>query len=119
MRSLRLVSWLSDDGEPLHGALLLPSSYTEGKRYALVVWDYGGTNRSDRFDHFGFEGQGPFNLQLLATRGYAVLLPDAPQHLGTLMLDLLKTVMPCVNRVIEVGIAALEILGVIGTNYVG
>ncbi len=119
MGSPRLVSWLSDDGEPLHGALLLPSSYTEGKRYPLVVWVYGGTNRSDRFDHFGFEGQGPFNLQLLATRGYAVLLPDAPQHLGTPMLDLLKTVMPGVNRVIEMGIADPERLGVMGHSYGG
>lgn len=119
MGSARLVSWLSDDGEPLHGALLLPSSYAPDRRYPLIVWVYGGKNRSDHFDQFGFEGQGPFNLQLLATRGYAVLLPDAPQHVGTPMLDVLKTVLPGVNKIIELGIADPERLGIIGHSYGG
>jgi dipeptidyl aminopeptidase/acylaminoacyl peptidase len=119
MGAARLISWLSNDGEPLHGALLLPSSYNPEKHYPLIVWVYGGKNRSDHFDQFGFEGQGPFNLQLLATRGYAVLLPDAPQHVGTPMLDLLKTVLPGVNKVIELGIADPERLGVMGHSYGG
>ena len=119
MGPARLVKWLSDDGEPLDGALLLPSSYEDGKRYPLIVWVYGGRTRSDHLDHFGFEGLGPFNLQLFATRGYAVLLPDAPQHLGTPMVDLLKTVMPGVNKLIEMGIADPEKLGVIGHSYGG
>ena len=119
MGMARLVHWLSDDGDPLGGALLLPSSYMEGKRYPLIVWVYGGRNRSDHLDHFGFEGLGPFNMQLFATRGYAVLVPDAPQHLGTPMLDLLKTVLPGVNKVIEMGIADPNELGVIGHSYGG
>lgn len=119
MGAARLVNWLSDDGEPLDGALLLPSSYEDGKRYPLIVWVYGGRTRSDHLDHFGFEGLGPFNLQLFATRGYAVLLPDAPQHLGTPMVDLLKTVMPGVNKLIEMGIADPTKLGVIGHSYGG
>ena len=114
-----LVHWLSDDGDPLDGALLLPSSYMAGKRYPLIVWVYGGRNRSDHLDHFGLEGSGPFNLQLFATRGYAVLVPDAPQHLGTPMVDLLKTVIPGVNKVIEMGIADPNELGVIGHSYGG
>ncbi|MGO9520064.1 MAG: S9 family peptidase [Candidatus Korobacteraceae bacterium] len=119
MGAARLVRWSSDDGEQVQGALLLPSNYQEGKRYPLIVWAYGGRKRSDRLDHFGFEGPGPFNMQLLATRGYAVLLPDAPQHLGTPMLDLAKTVMPGVNKMIEMGIADPGRLGVMGHSYGG
>ena len=116
MGTARLVDWLSDDGKRLHGTLLLPSDYLEGRRYPLIVLVYGGASLSDFFDHFGWYG---FNLQLFATRGYAVLLPDCPQRLGTPMLDLAKTVLPGVNRVIELGIADPERLGVMGHSYGG
>jgi dipeptidyl aminopeptidase/acylaminoacyl peptidase len=116
MGAARLVDWWSDDGERLRGTLLLPPDYMEGRRYPLIVLVYGGASLSDFFDHFGWYG---FNLQLFATRGYAVLLPDCPQRLGTPMLDLAKTVLPGVNRVIEMGIADPERLGVMGHSYGG
>lgn len=115
----RLINWLSDDGEPLRGALLLPSDYETGKRYPLVVWVYGGASLSNTLDHFGFEGLGPFNMQLLAMRGYAVLAPDSTESLGTPMLDLVKTVLPGVNKVIEMGIADPDRLGVMGHSHGG
>lgn len=119
MGNARLVSWLSDDGERLQGALLLPVDYQEGHRYPLVVFVYGGVSLSNNVDHFGLMWIGPFNLQLLATRGYAVLLPDAPQHVGTPMFDLAKTVLPGVSKVIELGIADPDKLGVMGQSYGG
>src|SRR6202030_2093517 len=89
------------------------------KRYPLIVWIYGGATLSDRLDRFGLAGPGPLNLQLLATRGYAVLMPDAPQHLGTPMLDLAKSILPGVNKCIELGIADPSRLGVMGHSYGG
>jgi len=119
MGSARLVSWLGDDGEPLQGALLLPPGYQDGKRFPLIVWVYGSSSLSNHFDHFGFEGSGAFNMQLLATRGYAVLAPDSPQHPGVPLLDLAKTVLPGVNKVIEMGIADPDRLGVMGHSNGG
>ena len=95
------------------------SGYLDGKRYPLIVWVYGGGLLSDCLDHFGLAGTGPFNLQLLATRGYAVLLPDAPLQAGTPMLDLAKTVLPGVNRVVEMGIADAGRVGLFGHSYGG
>lgn len=115
----RLVGWLSDDGAPLQGALLLPSDYKEGVRYPLIVWVYGGSSLSRHYNHFGLAYRGPFNMQLLATRGYAILMPDAPLHLGTPMLDLAKTVLPGVNKVIAMGIADPNRLGVMGHSFGG
>ncbi len=118
--AVQLIDWLSDDGERLHGALLLPSDYSEGKRYPLVVGVYGGGVLSNSLDHFGFAyGEMPLNMQLLATRGYAVLFPDSPSHEGTPMADLAKTVLPGVNRVIEMGIADPERLGIMGHSNGG
>jgi dipeptidyl aminopeptidase/acylaminoacyl peptidase len=115
----RVVDWLDGDGQELHGALLLPAGYQPGQRYPLIVWVYGGSIESNHFDHFGLEGPGPFNMQLFATRGYAVLAPDAPQEVGTPMTDLVKTVLPGVNRVIDMGVADGNRLGLIGHSNGG
>jgi dipeptidyl aminopeptidase/acylaminoacyl peptidase len=115
----RLIDWLSDDGERLHGALLLPSDYQEGKRYPLVVWVYATGMLSDNLDRFGLGFHGPLNFQLLATRGYAVLLPDSPQHEATAMTDLVKTVLPGVNAVIDAGIADPGRLAIMGLSNGG
>lgn len=119
MGEMRLVNWLSDDGELLKGSLLLPSGYQEGKRYPLIVFVYGGSFLSNRLDRFGLAYFGPFNMQLFSTRGYAVLLPDSPQHIGTPMLDLVKTVLPGVSELVRLGIADPEKVGVMGHSNGG
>ena len=118
MGSARLIDWLSLDGERLQGSLLLPSGYLPGTRYPLLVWVYGGEQGSDYIGQFGLLG-GWFNLQLFATRGYAVLFPDVPQHLGTPMADLAKDVLPGINKIIEMGIADESRVGVLGQSYGG
>jgi dipeptidyl aminopeptidase/acylaminoacyl peptidase len=119
MGAPRLISWLSDDGRLLHGALLLPVGFEAGRRYPLVVWVYGGHNLSNHLTEFGLEGSGTLNMQLFATRGYAVLFPDSPLRLGTPMADLGRTVLPGINRVIEMGIADPNRLGVMGHSFGG
>ena len=115
MGSARLVSWLSDDGYPLKGAVLLPPEYREGTRYPLVVWVYRNDSLSDKVNQFGFgEYPGPLNMQLFATRGYAVLFPDAKEEKGFPVAGLEKTVLPGVNKLIELGIADPDRLAVMG-----
>lgn len=116
----RVVEWLSQDGELLKGALLLPSEYNPGRRYPLVAFVYPGNNGSEVTYRFGLFGFAPYlNMQLLATRGYAVLYPDCPVHPGTMMRDIANAVLPGVNRVIEAGIADPQRLGVMGVSLGG
>jgi dipeptidyl aminopeptidase/acylaminoacyl peptidase len=113
----RRISWLSLDGEMLTGLLLLPSAYVEGKRYPMIVNVYGGIAFGS--DAFGFSNTSVINAQLFATRGYVVFVPDAPQRLGTPMLDLAKTILPGVNKAVEMGFADPKRLGLIGQSYGG
>jgi dipeptidyl aminopeptidase/acylaminoacyl peptidase len=119
MGKARLVEWIGDDGQRLRGTLLLPVGFREEIRYPLVVWVYGGDSGVAHLDTFGVDGLGPLNMQLLATRGYAVLVPGAPQTLGTPMLDLAKTILPGVNKLIEMGIVNPDQIGVMGHSYGG
>src|SRR5687767_3484237 len=59
------------------------------------------------------------NMQLLSTRGYAVLLPDAPGRKGSTMHDYAESIMLGVDRVIELGIADPERLGIMGHSNGG
>jgi fermentation-respiration switch protein FrsA (DUF1100 family) len=117
--AVRLIDWLSDDGENLKGALLLPAGYEPGKKYPLIVFVYGGDMLSEHLNRFGLGYDGPLNMQLLATRGYAVLLPDAPERVGTPVLDLAKAVLPGVNKAVLLGVADPKRLGVMGHSRGG
>ena len=114
----RRIDFISSDGTPLQGALLLPSGYVEGKRYPLVVWVYAGAYSSQQLNVFGLIG-GPFNMQVLSTRGYAVLTPDIPVHVGTPVQDLMDAVMPAIDRVVTLGIADPQRLAVMGHSNGG
>ncbi len=115
----QLIEWRSSDGASLRGALMLPAGYKKGERYPLIVNVYGGSNLSDRVNLFGFTANTITNQQFWATRGYAVLLPDSSLRVGTPMLDLAKTILPAVDRIIDMGIADPERIGVWGSSYGG
>lgn len=114
----RLLSWLSADGVPLHGALLLPSDYRSGRRYPLIVQAYGGAKLSWHLNTFGLRN-GLDNMHLLATRGYAVLLADSIETRAAPMRDWAGSILPGVNKAIELGIADGERLGVMGQSNGG
>lgn len=119
----QLVEWNSEDGEKLQGALLLPVGYQSGQRCPVIVDVYGSFSGSNFVNQFGATStggaHGVANNQLLATRGYAVFIPDLPLRIGTPMRDLAKCVLPGINKLVELGIADPERLGVKGVSYGG
>jgi dipeptidyl aminopeptidase/acylaminoacyl peptidase len=118
----RVIDYVGINGESLHGSLLLPAHYKPGQRYPLLVRVYPGNNTyaSDAAFRFGLDHSTDIgNMQLLASRGYAVLYPDVPQRVGTPMKDLVEGVDLAVNKVIELGIADPDRLGVFGQSYGG
>jgi len=119
MGEARLVEWHSLDGHVLKGSLLLPPTYRKGVRYPLVVWVYSGDRGSEFVNRFGLADAGPFNLQLLATRGYAVLFPDIPEDPIAPMANIAKCVLPGINHLVGAGIADPDRIGVIGQSYGG
>ncbi len=109
----RLVRWTTEDGESLEGALLLPPTFREGEPVPLIVEVYGGNSGS------GALGAFDRHRQLLASNGYGVLVPDVPLRVGTPMTDHARAVLPAVERLIDLGIADPERVGVTGHSYGG
>jgi pimeloyl-ACP methyl ester carboxylesterase len=118
----RYFEYRSTDDKPLSGALLLPYDYVPGRRYPLVVRVYAGTSapKGDWASPYRTDFLHPL---LLASRGYAVLVPSMP--LGPMgvssdpMLELDKGVKPAIEKVVEMGIADPERLGIIGHSFGG
>jgi dipeptidyl aminopeptidase/acylaminoacyl peptidase len=114
----RVIEWKTPEGESLRGALLLPPGYNGGKRLPLVVFVYGGESGSRFVNRFGLWGSMPmFNMHLFATRGFAVLYPDAPVKTGQTMTDVVRNVMPGVDAAIAQGYADADRLVVMGQSY--
>ncbi len=114
----RVIEWKTAEGESLRGALLLPPGYEAGKRLPFVVFVYGGESGSRFVNRFGLWGSTPnFNMHLFATRGFAVLYPDAPVKTGQTMTDVVRTVMPGVDAAIAQGYADPDRLVVMGQSY--
>jgi dipeptidyl aminopeptidase/acylaminoacyl peptidase len=115
----RLIDFRSADGEPLRASLLLPADYVPGTRYPLIVNVYATGRGSEAVNLFGMTVEAAENLQLFSTRGYAVLNPDIPVHEGTLAQDIMRAVMPAIDRVVDLGIADPDRLAVMGTSNGG
>jgi dipeptidyl aminopeptidase/acylaminoacyl peptidase len=115
----RLVRWKAVTGEPITGALLLPAEYVGGRRYPLIIYPYPLAARSNDVYRFGLEGTGTENMQVFATRGFAVLAPDAPIHLSDQMRSLADVIVPGADRLIAMGIADSQRIGVIGHSWGG
>ncbi len=114
-----IVQWRNLNGDTLSGALLLPPAYRKGVRYPLIVWVYSGERGSRYVNRFGLAANGPFNMQLLATRGYVVFFPDIPEDTVKPMLNVANCVLPGINRLIDAGIVDPGRIGVIGQSYGG
>jgi dipeptidyl aminopeptidase/acylaminoacyl peptidase len=112
----RLIGWHTAGGKELHGGVILPVGYQEGTRYPLVVCVYGGDALSGDIKRFSGSGMCGFNLQLLATRGYAVLFADSfvTEKGGRPLQEITESVLPGIDQAVALGIADPERIGVIG-----
>jgi len=118
------VTWRTRRGAIRDGVLLLPPGFQAGKRYPTILWVYGGENQGSILrDLFGMcvdQRLGSyFNLQLLASRGYAVFVPNSELRAGHPMSDIAGEILPGVDKIVAMGITDPKRLGVYGQSYGG
>jgi dipeptidyl aminopeptidase/acylaminoacyl peptidase len=119
----RVLTWQTQSGALLRGALLLPPSYTNGRRLPLIVEPYPTTpGRPElgfvtNINRFGMKNI--IHHSVLASRGYATLLVAVPQGSATPMEDVAKAILPAVDTLIARGVADPARLAVVGHSQGG
>jgi dipeptidyl aminopeptidase/acylaminoacyl peptidase len=104
-----LVAYRDVDGKQLYGVLRYPVGYQKGQTYPTVFEIY------ETFFDNGFNGRAAF----LANHGYAVFHPSVNLVIGRPGEAWVKGVTSAANKLIDVGIADPDRLGVHGTSYGG
>ncbi|CAN5846091.1 hypothetical protein BH18ACI5_BH18ACI5_17860 [soil metagenome] len=104
-----LVTYRDSDGKELHGVLRYPVGYEKGRRYPTIFELY------ETFFDNGFNARAAF----LANHGYAVFHPSVNLVVGRPGEAWVKGVTAAANRLIDLGIADADRLGIHGTSYGG
>jgi dipeptidyl aminopeptidase/acylaminoacyl peptidase len=118
-----VITYRSLDGETLRADVLLPVDYQRGRRYPVLTWVYPGTMIDSIVHPHIPNAYDQFSMQLLAAHGYVVLEPSIPLgpagKPGDPFLELTKSVLPAVDKLIDVGIADSNRLAIGGHSYGG
>ena len=104
-----LISYRDADGKKLYGVLFYPANYEKGKKYPLITEVY------ERYFDNGFNS----TLNIFTSAGYAVLHPSVRFNRGYPGEAWAKGALSAINKVIEMGVADPERLGIQGTSYGG
>ncbi len=113
-----LVEWSSLDGIPLQGVLIKPGNYEEGKRYPVLVYFYRFfSQRLHEFNTPVINHRPSFPLY--ASNGYAIFLPDIRFEVGHPGFSSTKCLVPGVQKLIDMGIADPEAIGLHGHSWSG
>ena len=114
----RLVEWTSDDGIPLQGVAILPGNYEEGKRYPVLTYFYRFfSQRLHEFNQPVINHRPSFPIY--ASDGYIVFLPDVRFEVGRPGISALKSVVPGVKKLVDLGLADPDALGLHGHSWSG
>ena len=123
-----VIRWKAKDGKDIEGLLTYPVGYQQGHRVPLILNVHGGP--TGVFQQTFIGGRGVYPLATFAARGYAILRsnPRGSSGYGTEfrranMKDWggadYQDLMSGVDKVIEMGVADPDKLGVMGWSYGG
>jgi dipeptidyl aminopeptidase/acylaminoacyl peptidase len=113
-----LVDWLSTDGTYMQGVVIKPDDYDPNKRYPIMTYYYRFfTNRLHDFNEPRTNHR-PVFAQYVSD-GYVVFLPDVRFEIGRPGYAATKSVVPGVQKLVELGIADPDKLGLHGHSWSG
>ncbi len=104
-----LVQYLNADGKTMHGVLYYPLGYEPGRKYPTIFSIY------EQFFDDTFRN----DIALLNAYGYAVMEPSVDFETGFPGEAWVKSVTAAANKLIDMGVADGDKLGVHGVSYGG
>lgn len=113
-----LIDYTNSKGQHLQGTLTLPAGYEPGKRYPMLVYFYeimSDTEHEFSMPRFDDRPQ----MSTYASNGYLVLQPDVVYEIGNPGSSALDCVTSAVQKVIDLGYADPEHIGLQGHSWGG
>ncbi len=116
--SAELIDWLSVDGTFTQGVVIKPDNYDPNKRYPIMTYYYRFF--TDRLYDFNEPktNHRPVFAQYVSD-DYVVFLPDIRFEIGRPGLSATKSLLPGILKLIEMGIADEDKLGLHGHSWSG
>ncbi|MFO7800088.1 MAG: prolyl oligopeptidase family serine peptidase [Rhodohalobacter sp.] len=113
-----LIDWLNMDGDTVQGILIYPGDYDPDKKYPVFIYYY--ERYSQRLHNFNtpVTNHRP-NLAQYASDGYAVFLPDIWFDVPIPGYSATKNLVPGVQKLIEMGVADPDAIGLHGHSWSG
>ncbi len=113
-----LIDYVDERGNQLQGTLGLPAGYEEGQRYPMLVYFYELSSQR----HHSYQGPAYDDRPHMATyasNGYLVFQPDIVYTIGKPGSSALDDLSSSINKVIELGYADPERIGLQGHSWGG
>ncbi|MDR9417785.1 alpha/beta hydrolase family protein [Gracilimonas sp.] len=116
--SAELIDWLSVDGKFIQGVVIKPDNYDPDKRYPIMTYYYRFfTNRLHDFNEPKTNHR-PVFAQYVSD-DYVVFLPDIRFEVGRPGFAATKSLVPGIQKLVEMGIADEDKLGLHGHSWSG
>lgn len=113
-----LVEFENTDGVPLQGVLIKPGNYDASKTYPVFVYYYEkSSQRLHYFNQTVINHRPSFGYY--ASNGYCVYLPDIHFEVGYPGMSAVKSLVPAVQKIIDMGVADKNAIGLHGHSWSG
>ena len=113
-----LVDYANSKGQKLQATLALPAGYQEGKKYPMLVYFYEKMSQRHHQYSMPTYDDRP-HMSAYASDGYLVLMPDIVFEIGKPGTSSFDCVSSAVKKVIELGFADPEWIGLQGHSWGG
>jgi len=114
----QLIEWKNNDGKRTQGRLITPANFDSNKRYPVLVYFY--ENYSDRLNNFSaMKVNHRPNFPFYSSNGYVIFQPDIHQIIGQPGDAVVKSIVPGVQKLIEMGIADANAIALHGHSWGG
>jgi dipeptidyl aminopeptidase/acylaminoacyl peptidase len=113
-----LVDYTNSKGEKLQGTLTLPPDYEPGKKYPMVVYFYEKMSQRHHAYSMPVYDDRP-HASMYASNGYLFFMPDNVYEEGRPGTSALDCITSAVQKVIDLGYADPEKIGLQGHSWGG
>jgi dipeptidyl aminopeptidase/acylaminoacyl peptidase len=115
-----LIDYTNKNGVRLQGALAIPDTRKPGQRLPMIVSFYEKTSHyMHRYMKPRFATGGATELMETVSKGYMYLLPDVHFNTGATGDDMLECIEAAVDKVVELGYADPDRVGLCGHSFSG